>query len=132
MKVIIDAKKLDTDEYLLKDSKHTIVIPRKFCEPVDGNIRLTEEQARELIKNIFLIYSQVFKEIRNIDDERTIQVWKEKGWIIETKTAKEELEEYYNQIFYNAINKDNFGNLMKKFYELSQKAIKEAEEEKIK
>ena len=121
MKVIIDVKKLDTDEYLLKDSKHTIVIPGKFCELVDDNIRLTEEQAIEIVKVMFPDYV-------SIDYlELNIKRMKEKGWIIETKTAKEEAEKIAVELEKNKLYNLGINNVLEmiKYY---REAIKEAEE----
>ena len=117
MKVIIEVEdSIYRDEYYVE--KHSGVgIKKEFCQIVDDNIRLTEEQARELLDDAVPLRSY-------LEVTEKIESWKAKGWIIETKTAKEEFEEYYKRKTQNATGKYEFDEL----YNLAQKAIKEAEE----
>lgn len=116
MKVIIEVEdSIYRDEYYIE--KHSGVgIKKEYCQIVDDNVRLTEERADKLYDDLCTIYSH--------NKEEWFAQMKQKGWIIETKTAKEELEEYYKKNNDSWIDKIDWKNL----YKLAQKAIKEAEE----
>ena len=126
MKVIIKVYDAQFDnEYANKyyiESHSGVAIRKEFCQPLDDNIRLTEERFDEMY-NLLSCESRKdclsYPSCKQCYRERL----KDRGWIIETKTAKEELEEYYEKEI-----KPYCGRATDQLYNLAQKAIQEAEE----
>ena len=122
-KVIVEVE--EYNEYYYRydiPERGNCLISKSVCHPMSGQEgRLTEEQADKLYDDLCTIYSH--------SKEEWIKEMKKKGWIIETKTAKEDAEKIAVEL-----EKNRLANLgiyavieMIKYY---RKAIKEAEEEK--
>ena len=110
MKVIIDVEEYDDFHYIYNYVK----IKKEFCQPLNDNIRLPEEQFTKIIDELNLPIHM-------------LELAKEKGWIIETKTAKEKAEKIAVELEKNRLAHYDIYNVLEmiKYY---RKAIKEAEE----
>ena len=111
MKVIIDVEEYCEGHYEIKENfsnrEGCLVISKRDCQPLDDNIRLTKEnkpikklnweKAKKEIEEK-IEYVPTYREavlIRDIIEiiNNNINKANGKGWIIETKTAREELKE---------------------------------------